>query len=758
MRPRTVTQRIAGGILFALGMPALLFAQNENVEEKGWFMPDRGQFHDKVRFRSSLPGGKFYIEEKGFSYLQVDGEKIAELHHRVRGDKDPPLSEFSVDAHSVKVDLMGAATPSFEKEGRSGYYANFYRGKDPSEHAEKVHTYEEVILSGIYEGVALRFERKPHGIKYSFECDPHAKIANIRMRYQGQEKLEITEDGGLRIHTSLGDIREKAPKAYQWIDGRKKAIPCRFTVQDSAVGFRFPKGYEEDRPLIIDPNVIFSTYTGSTSDNWGNTATYDSDGALYAGGTVFGSGYPTTTGAYQLNFGGGSGGLGCDVSISKFAPDGTSLIYSTYLGGSANELPHSLVVDQMGRLYVLGSTGSSDFPTDSTAALPTFMGGNNGSAFGAIPFNNGTDAFVSKFSANGSTLLGSTYLGGTSNDGLNEAGSLNYNYGDILRGEVEVDGSGNAYVVSTTRSPDLPVTGSVFQDSLAGIQDAFVTKLNPDLSGILFCGYYGGDSTDAGYAIERNPGFGIYISGGTTSDNIPAPQGWQTSLQGGVDGFVARMDASASSVLNASYVGTSSYDQSYFVGRDSSDNILLYGQSTGTYPVVNASYSDPNSGQFIQMLPPDLNSSILSTVFGTGSGSVDISPSAFMVSECNNIYLSGWGGNVNQAHGVNSSSTSGLPITGNAYQSNTDGSDFYLMVLGDSASSLKYGSFFGGGVSDEHVDGGTSRFDDEGVVYQAVCGGCGGNSDFPTTPGAHSSQNNSSNCNLAAFKFDMSQL
>ena len=722
-------------------------------------MPNKGQWDQQVRFRSNVSGGHFYLEEKGFTYQRSDHHKLHELHHKLSGKRKLDTSGISVKAHAVKVKLLGASSPRFEKEARSGYYANFYQGTDPSNWAERVHSYGTVRMKGLYAGVDLRFEREHSGIKYSFELSEKGDPSKIRLQYEGAEDLRITKSGELRIRTSLGTIVEKAPKAFQWKEGKKKTVQCRFVKSGDTVRFRFPEGYDKSASLVIDPSVIFASYTGSSSDNWGNTATFDKDGALYAGGTVFGGGYPTTSGAYQLNFGGGSSnGLACDVSISKFGPDGSSLLYSTYLGGSANELPHSLVVNDQNELFVLGSTGSSDFPTDSNAALQNFSGGSNGTAFGAIPFDSGTDAFISKFSADGTALLASTYMGGSGNDGLNEASDLNNNYGDILRGEVVVDSSGNAYVVSTTRSKDLPVSSNALQASLNGGQDAFITKLDPDLSSVLFCSYYGGTGQDAGYAIERNPGTGIYISGGTKSTALQIPQGWKTSAQGGVDGFIVQIDASASNVLNGSYIGTSSYDQSYFVARDSSDNIFLYGQSTGSYPVTNASYSNPNSGQFIQKLPSDLSNSLMSTTFGTGSGKVDISPSAFMVSECNNIYLSGWGGSVNQAHGVGSSSTNGLPTTSNAYQSSTDGSDFYLMVLGSNASTLKYASFFGGGTSQEHVDGGTSRFDEEGVVYQAVCAGCGGNNDFPTTPGAHSNTNNSSNCNLAAFKFDMSEV
>jgi hypothetical protein len=367
---------LLGGILDAP------FAQKREVAEQDRFVPNEGQWHSAVRFKSNLKGGAFYLEEKGFTYQRIDREKIAELHHRTRKDAKEDADRIKIDAHAVKVKLLGAGQPRFEREGRTAHYSNFYLGNDPEDWASGLHGYRTVKMASIYQGVDLHFERRPQGIKYSFHCKPGSDVDRIRMRYRGQEHLRITGTGALRIRTSLGTIVEKAPRAFQWIDGKKEEVPCRFDLKDSIVGFGFPQGYSKDHPLIIDPNVIFSSYTGSTVDNWGNTATYDSDGALYAGGTVFGSGYPTTIGAYQLTFGGGQGSLGCDVSISKFAPDGTKLIYSTYLGGSANELPHSLVVGPSDRLYILGSTGSNDFPVDSNAVLPAFSGGTNATALG----------------------------------------------------------------------------------------------------------------------------------------------------------------------------------------------------------------------------------------------------------------------------------------------------------------------------------------------------------------------------------------
>ncbi|MEO8759686.1 MAG: gliding motility-associated C-terminal domain-containing protein, partial [Bacteroidia bacterium] len=219
-------------------------------------------------------------------------------------------------------------------------------------------------------------------------------------------------------------------------------------------------------------------------------------------------------------------------------------------------------------------------------------------------------------------------------------------------------------------------------------------------------------------------------------------------------------------LLQSTYIGTSGYDQSYFVQLDKLNNVYIFGQTSGGYPITAGVYSNPNSGQFIHEFNSTLSSTIFSTEFGTGQGAPDIAPSAFLVDNCSNIYISGWGGTLG-GYNITSSSTNGLPITSNAFQSTTDGEDFYFMVLQPSASALWYATYFGGDVgSEEHVDGGTSRFDKSGVIYQAICEGCAvdprtgytPNSDMPTTANAWSTNNQSNNCNNALVKFSFNLL
>ena len=242
------------------------------------------------------------------------------------------------------------------------------------------------------------------------------------MEYEGADRLFL-KNGNLHIQTSVNEIIEQKPFAYQVIAGKTVEVPCIFSLNKNILTFEFPNGFDNTIPLVIDPVLTFSTYTGSIADNWGYTSTYDANGNLYAGGIVFGLGYPFTTGAYQTASGGG-----IDIGISKFNSNGTGLIYSTYLGGTSSEIPHSLIVNNNNELLVYGTTGSLNFPITAGAYDVSFNGGTAVTVTGAVPFPNGSDIFISKFNAAGSALSGSTFIGGSGNDGLNVAATLHYNY------------------------------------------------------------------------------------------------------------------------------------------------------------------------------------------------------------------------------------------------------------------------------------------------------------------------------------------
>jgi len=728
------------------------------AKEDLFLTENKGQWHDAVHYRADIPSGHLYLDHDGFTYQLFDEEVLANIHHN-RTD----YSFESMRMHVVKTRFIGSNPASgFERSEPSVHYSNYFIGSDSARWASDVRSFEWVKRKDLYNGIDLQVYRKNDMVKYDLIVAPGADLNQIELEYDGAEKLELI-DGQLHVYTSLQSYIEQPPFAYQVINGRFRKVECHYALDGQTLRFDFPNGYDEQFELVIDPEISFSTYIGSVSSNFGYTATYDDDGNLYAGVIVFGALYPTTAGAFDEGYNGGS----IDVGITKFNANGTQLIYSTFLGGSGQESPHSLVVNGNNELFILGSVGSANFPTTAGVVQPAFAGGpqltfNVGYGFSHL---SGTDIFISKLSADGTNLLASTYFGGSGNDGINSDGNLEYNYGDAFRGEIVVDDAGSVYVSSVTSSTNFPVSATAFQTTYGGgTTDGCVFKLNGNLNNIMWSSYLGGSSADASFSVQLAEDGTVYVAGATMSQNLPAtPGALHTTSQGGIDGFAGRISANGQNLMGLTYIGTSAYDEVFFIQLDTEGNPFVVGQTEGNFPVSGGVYNNPNSGQFIQKLNPDLTQSLLSTVVGNGNGGPNISISAFLVSNCNQIYVSGWGGATNSnAAQVMTSTTNGLPTTPNAFQSTTDGSDFYLMVLSPDAEELVYGTFFGGASSNEHVDGGTSRFDKRGTVYQAVCAGCGGYDDFPTQPGVWSETNSASlangQCNLGVFKFDLSTI
>lgn len=719
-----------------------------------YFEENKGQWHDNVQYRLTLPAARLFLEKNRFTYLLVDSEALEEARH-CHAESNCINRRFGV--HAFRMNFLGALpTTRLTSSCPSATYNNYFIGNNPQHWAGNVQLFAEVRYHNLYHGIDMRVSGSELSPKYDLIVKPQATPQSIRLQYEGAQ-VSLQANGDLMITTSVQKIIEKAPIAYQYINQQMVQVPCRFAVQNNTVSFQFPKGYNPKYELIIDPTLIFASFTGSFADNWGFTATYDNAGNLYAGGIVFNTEYPTTVGAFDTSFNGPSGifTTGMDISIAKFSSNGSNLLYSTYLGGSnSSEFPHSLIVDPTNnQLIVLGTTGSNNYPVKTGCFDTSFNGGTSTDVDGYVNLEDGCDIVLTRFSANGSTLVGSTFLGGSKNDGLNQS-NLRINYADDSRGEVFLDSSGNIYVATCTRSNNMPITPSAAQSALSGDQEAYVAKFNADLTTLLAATYLGGSEDDAAYSIKIDGSDRVFVCGGTHSSNFPTTTGtYDNSYNGGIsDGFIARYNNTLTSIERATLLGTNEYDQSYFLDLDDEDFVLTVGQTEGDYPISPNVYSNANSGLYIQKFNNDLTNSIWSTTIGNGNGHANITPSAFLVDICNRIYVSGWGGAVNST--VQGSTTSGMPTTSDAFQFSTDGSDFYLMALDENADELVYATFFGGSGIDEHVDGGTSRFDKQGIVYQAICGGCGGQSQMPTTSNAWSQTNNSNNCNLAAVKFD----
>ncbi len=707
------------------------------------FIENKGQWNKNVQYMAKVDGGKVWFEKNCFTYHLYDKNAVAK-NHKLKANE----SILPIKSHAFKLNFKSANSAQQIKitpDKIQSYFENYYLGDDKNKWQGNVRCYERIKYSNLYDGVNMIVDNEENSFKYTFYISTKSGHQIPILEFDSARSLQL-KNGNLYIETSFNTIIEESPIAYQIINNKRINVPCNFVIKNKDVEFEFPVGYNKSYELVIDPIVIFSTYSGSTADNFGMSATHDNNGNLIAGGTCFAQGYPITLGAYQTTF-----NSLIDVVLTKYNGTGSQLLFSTYLGGSSTEVVSSIIVDSLDNVFLYGATGSSDFPTTSNAYDNTFNGGLSFSVAGnGSSFTSGSDIYIAKLNNLGTQLLGSTFIGGNDNDGVNFSDSLKYNYGDFFRGEIQINKQGNIVVVSSTKSSNFPVTPNALQPLIGGLQDAVLFSFNPALTNLLWSTFIGGLNDEAGYALAIDNTNNVVITGGTWSNNFPTTLGGTNpNYQGGrCDGFLSKIAPNGTSLLASTFIGTSSYDQSFFVQIDFLNNIYIVGQSEGLMPVLNASYSNAGSGQFIQKFDSNLSQTLYSTVFGNGSG-INFSPAAFLVDVCQNVYVSGWGGNI-----LTGIPMLNMPVTANAQQSTTDGFNFYLAVFTPNINSLLYATYYGGSQSQEHVDGGTSRFDKNGIIYQSVCAGCGSNNDFPTSPNAWSATNNSFNCNNAVFKID----
>ena len=736
------------------------------------FIENKGQWNENVLFKSHFDGGNLWVEQHRLLFHLQDFGSLYEAHVSMGKQKK---QSTEVPQSIVYLNFLNSNDVSeIETFFPSSNYYNYFLGNKKENWATNVRGYGEAIMKDLYDGIDFKIIEQKEQLKYEFHVKPMQDPNLIRLQYRGHEKLSLNKKGDLIIKSSLGEIIEQKPYAYQIVNGRIREVTCEFVVDEDRVRFKLGK-YNPNATLVIDPVLIFATYSGSPSDNFGMTATYAHDGSAYSGGTVFGNAYPTPAASYDTVANlppvyGVSYGV-TDVFISKYSPDGTQMLWTCFLGGGndtiGTETVHSLIADENDNLYLFGATSSIDFPIQN-GYQSVHGGGVAGANFyfnGVFYKDYGTDIYVAKLSSDGLNLLGSTYLGGSDNDGVNYSKFVTYNsvaaydsltpnYGDQFRGEIMIDSVGNCLVATCSQSSDFPILNA-FQNSNAGRQDGVIFKLSSDLSSLMWSSYFGGAENDACYSVKIDSKHNVLFSGGTSSNNIPnLGTGWKNVYQGGkTDGFVAKLAPDGASVIGSTYLGDTLSDQAYFVELDRIDRVYVLGQSFGgLFPVINATFVNPNSSQFILRLDETLATPLNSTVFGNGGYNPNISPSAFLVDICGNIYVSGWGANILQSTPLN-----GMSVTSDAlYATPPNGFDFYIMAMDNQFSNLIYGSYFGEpGTIEEHVDGGTSRFDKNGVIYQSVCGACGTSTGGSvTTPSAWSQTDLSTNCNNLVFKFD----
>jgi hypothetical protein len=671
------------------------------------FIQNNGQWHENVQYRSPLGIGSVFLEKNAFTYVQLNPEQLGHDHS----------DEELVDGHIWRSTLMNAnPNPQISGVEKRTAYHNYIIGQDPSKWASHVSLFNRVQYQDIYSGVDLEVYSANNHFKYDYIVAPYANPTHIKMKYDGLESIKI-ENGNLILNTSIGHFMENAPYAYQIINDRKVEVNCQFVLEGTIVSFNFPEGYNSEIPLIIDPELVGATLSGSTVFNYGHGTTYDNEGNIYTSAASTGPGYSTTVGAFQTSFSGGE----FDVAISKYSPTGSALIYATYIGGSNSDYPNSMITNSSQELYIYGITSSLDFPVSVDAYQDE-------STDGGI----GNEIFVLRLAADGGSIIGSTYIGGSDDDGHN---LLTLAYGTERRGEILLDEIGNCYITSTTGSSDFPTTLGAYQETFGGGSwDVIAFSLSADLSNLNWSTYIGSTTDEVGLYMHHDEGENLLISGATTGEFM-AMTGYETTFQGGFsDGFILQLTDDGTAIGNSSYWGTTDRDAVHLIEQDLDGNIYLYGTNGAPSIVTPGVYSNPDSHQFIAQLSSDLATLNFATIVGNGGDG--LTPTGLMVDSCGYIYYSGFNLFENP-----------FPYTPDAI---TEEGGIYLGVLEPLAVDLQYATAYSG----NHTDGGVCHFDAVNkMVYHSVCA-C---DEFITTPDAHDSAIEGPGiCDIGVFKLDFS--
>ncbi len=706
-------------LIFAVFFISISVVSGHNDPVGFDFKENKGQWHENVRYRADIGNATLFLENSAMSWLIYDGEQISKFHENPSVNKDH--DRLVMDGHTVRVHFEDAEEPRLENEALNTTHYNYFLGSDTTRWISNVPSYSSLRYREMWPGIDLRFYGANKNVKYDFIVEAGTSPKSIVLRYEGADSLYL-KDGDLHIKTSVGEIIEKAPYAYQFISGSLNEVECHIMLNDDKISFEFPSGYDHERSLVIDPEIIASTLSGSAGNNWAYTGTYDNEGNILASGISLQANYNVTPGAFQTVAPAEEVG-GQGMVISKFNQDGSGLLWATYLSGSGFDYPHSLIVNEANELYILGTTNSLNFPTTDGSFSSNYAGGN-------------TDLFISQLSENGTQLLASTFVGGNDVDGDNDVIET---YDATHRSEINFDAQGRIIVATCTRSSNFPVTSNAAQPNISGLTDAVVFCIEPDLSEIAWATYIGGNDLDAAYSLRSSESGLIFVTGTTISPDFPVTAGaYQTIYQGeglfenSSAGWLAQLSEDGSQWNAVTFFLTPEDDTSLFIDLDEDEAVWITGQTFGETPIIGDVYSESNGSLFLAKFNQQLNELQLATRFGEGWGAfAGANQSAFGIDDC---------GNVNIAY-QNAREEANLPLTDDAF---FDEGVFYMTILSKDAEELLFASRYSG----SHIHGGTSRFDASGILYQAVCTP----ETFFTTPNALSSS--AVSFDIAVLKID----
>jgi hypothetical protein len=640
-------------------------AQQALDRQQPVYIENRGQWDPQAKYLIRSGGLDVWITDDGVVYdiyriERKEGANGAEY------DSGTDNAAVTVRRAPVFMRFVNAAEGAAARgTSRAEGYHNYLLGNDPAKWAMNVPIYRKMQIENLYNGIDAVFYLDGGEPRYDLVVAPGADVSQVAMQFDGAQKIGIDAHGSLVISTALGQVQQRELYAYQEHDGERRQVRCAF-LRDNNGTVRFDVGdYDRTKPLVVDPVMIaYSTYLGGNVYEEGRGIAVDGSGNAYIAGMTYSGNFPTQNAA-QSSYGGNG-----DAFVTKLTSSG-ALSYSTYLGGSGDDRGFSIAVDGSSNAYITGLTQSTNFPRVNAAqtskgggtndafatkltsagalSYSTYLGGSSEDLGLAIavdgsgnahvtgytnstnfPMSNAQqstksgdfDAFVTKLTSSGAFSY-STYRGGSAFDG---------GYGIVT------DGSGNVYVAGTTSSTNFPTQSPTQSSNAGGTSDAFILKMSS--SGTLsYSTYFGGSGEDNGGGIILDGSGNIYFTGATASTNFPTQSAVQSSNAGGTfDAFMTKLTSSGT-ISYSTYLGGSGEDRGGGIGLDGSGNIYLSGTTASTnFPTLNAAQTSNAGGKdiFVTKLT-STGSYSYSTYLGgsgddAGGGTADAS---------GNVYLTG---------------------------------------------------------------------------------------------------------------------
>jgi len=658
------------------------------------FEPNRGQADPRVRFLSRAGNRTLWLTED---------EAVLALGRasHSRASKAAAGGEANPDALAVlRMKFLGAnANSPLDGEDKQPGTVNYFVGK-PEEWLTKVPTYARVRYRNLYPGIDLLFYGNNRELEYDVVVSPGADPEQLRFAVQGAQQVRIDEAGSLVITTSAGDLVQQKPKTYQRKGSQLVPVSGEYVVTaKNEVGFRLGR-YDRRAAVVIDPVLRYSTFLGGNGFDQGSGIAVDSQNRAVVAGQTCSPNFPATDGNTPPVPG------ACAAFVTKLDFTGSHLVFSTFIAES-NSNP-GLALDQHDNIYLTATT------VPNPAHFPITPG-----AFQTTPAG-GSDAYVTKLNSNGTALVYSTFLGGSSF----ETGFA-----------IAVDDFGNAYVTGNTGSKDFPTTPGAFQHECTLASDgrcdtAYVTKLNATGSKALYSTFLGGHGEQLGLGIAVNQDGNAFVTGTTFTSDFPTTAGSAQPVFGGFDdAFVTKISSSGSHLIYSTFLGGTDSDNGTAIAVDRSGNAYIAGATSSTnFPVKNAFQSHCNGpcneDGFVTKLSPN---GLL--VYSTYLGGVDDAALAgfgtgIAVTPDGNAYVTGF------------TQSAQFPTTQTAFQRILGGFNDVFIAKFTPAGKLIYSSYLGGDDSDLRsvvaLDADTNAY----LTGSADSQTTKATSTFPTTPGA----------------------